>query len=251
MRSLEVAPTSASAPSGLVVAGLTKRYGNRTAVQDLSFEVARGEILALLGPNGAGKTTTLMCCAGLLRPHAGRFWWNGTELGTQRGRQIALIPEYPDVFEMLTVWEHMAFVARTCRLGDGWQRLAWPLLDRLQLAEERDALGEALSKGMRQKLLVASAVLAGAPVLLLDEPMVGLDPRGQRELRQILLRVRQEGTAVVVSTHLLENVQSFCDRLVILDRGRCVASGQLEELLRRYGRRSLEEAFFDIVEAPP
>jgi len=209
--------------------------------------VKPGEILALLGQNGAGKTTSLLCLAGLLRPDAGRIELDGQILGPQRGSRIALIPETPEVYDMLTVWEHMVFVARSCRLDGGWPDQAAALLERLGIADQRDTIGEALSKGMRQKVLVAAAVLAGTPVLLLDEPMIGLDPRGQHELRNLLVEVRDQGTTVIVSTHLLANVQSFCDRLLILNKGRAVAAGGLQELLDRYGHDTLEETFLEIV----
>src|SRR5438309_10495735 len=201
-----ITPTS----GGLAAAGLTKRFGNTLAVDHLDFDLAPHQILALLGPNGAGKTTTLMCLAGLLRPDSGRITWQGVELGPTRGRQVALIGETPEVYGMLTVWEHMVFVGRACRLEAGWRERAEQLLQRLGMWERRDLLGEALSKGMRQRLLIAAALLAATPILLLDEPMVGLDPRGQRELRNLLVELRAQGTAVVVSTHLLANVQSVC-----------------------------------------
>ncbi len=238
--------TAAEAP-GLAVAGLTKRFGSTVAVDGLEFAVAPGRILALLGPNGAGKTTTLMCLAGLLRPDAGRITWRGVELGPSRGRQVALITETPEVYEMLTVWEHMVFVGRSCRLPAGWRERAQELLQRMGMWEHRDTLGEALSKGMRQRLLIAATALAATPILLLDEPMIGLDPIGQHELRNLLLEVRDSGTTVIVSTHLLSNVQSFCDGLLILNRGRAVAAGGLQELLDRYGHQTLEETFLQIV----
>jgi len=233
---------------GLAVVGLTKRFGHTLAVDHLAFEVSPHQILALLGPNGAGKTTTLMCLAGLLRPDSGHITWQGVELGPSRGRQVALIGETPEVYGMLTVWEHMVFVGRACRLEAGWRGRAEQLLQRLGMWERRDLLGEALSKGMRQRLLIAAALLAATPILLLDEPMVGLDPRGQRELRNLLVEVSDQGTAVVVSTHLLANVQSFCDRLLILNQGRVAAAGGLRELLSRHGHETLEETFLEIVE---
>jgi ABC-type multidrug transport system ATPase subunit len=241
------APLTAPEAVGLEVAGLTKRFGKTLAVDRLEFGVAPAQILALLGPNGAGKTTTLMCLAGLLRPDAGRITWRGLDLGPSRGRQVALITETPEVYEMLTVWEHMVFVGRSCNLPDGWRERGQQLLERMGMWEQRDKLGEALSKGMRQRLLIAATTLAATPILLLDEPMIGLDPIGQHELRNLLLEVRDAGTTVVVSTHLLSNVQSFCDRLLILNHGRAVAAGGLQELLERYGHDTLEETFLDIV----
>jgi ABC-type multidrug transport system ATPase subunit len=234
--------------AGLWVQDLTKRYGAKLAVDRLSFGVSRGEILGLAGPNGAGKTTTLLSLAGLLRPDAGQIRWGGRPLGPERTRAMALIPETPEVYDMLTVWEHLVFVARSCRLQDGWRTTAEELLARLDIADQRDALGEALSKGMRQKLLVAAAVLADTPVLLLDEPMVGLDPRGQRELTTILREQRSQGRAVIVSTHLLGYIEDLCDRVLILKEGRALALGTVAELLAGADGKSLEDRFLEIVE---
>jgi ABC-type multidrug transport system ATPase subunit len=235
-------------PAGLWVHQLTKRYGTKLAVDRLSFGVSPGEILGLAGPNGAGKTTTLLSLAGLLRPDGGQIRWGGRSLGPERARAMALISETPEVYDMLTVWEHLVFVARSCRLREGWRPTAEELLDRLGIAGERDTLGEALSKGMRQKLLVAAAVLAGTPVLLLDEPMIGLDPRGQRELTTILRELREQGRAVIVSTHLLSYIEGICDRILILKQGRAVALGTIAELLDGADGKSLEDRFLEIVE---
>ena len=235
--------------NGLVIDRLTKRYGNVTAVSDLSFSAQRGSILALLGPNGAGKTTTLLCLAGLLRPDEGRLFFDGRELGPDRGRSIAYIAETPEVYPMLTVWEHLVFVAKSCKLTGDWAARGDALLERLGMTEHRDTLGSALSKGMRQKTLIAATVMAQAPAMLLDEPMVGLDPRGQRELRAILLDLRAQNTAVVVSTHLLESAETISDRVVILKSGRAVAEGSIEQL-RSGGEagRSLEDVFLEITQ---
>jgi ABC-2 type transport system ATP-binding protein len=235
-------------PAGLWVQDLTKRYGAKLAVERLSFGVSPGEILGLAGPNGAGKTTTLLSLAGLLRPDGGLICWAGRALGPERARAMALISETPEVYDMLTVWEHLVFVARSCRLRDGWRANAEKLLERMGIGGERDTLGEALSKGMRQKLLVAAAVLAGTPVLLLDEPMIGLDPRGQRELTTILRELREQGRAVIVSTHLLSYIEDLCDRILILKQGRAVALGTIAELLEGADGKSLEDRFLEIVE---
>ena len=235
-------------PAGLWVQDLTKRYGTKLAVDRLSFGVSPGEILGLAGPNGAGKTTTLLSLAGLLRPDGGAIRWGGRSLGAERARAMALISETPEVYDMLTVWEHLVFVARSCRLRDEWRATAEGLLERMGIASERDTLGEALSKGMRQKLLVAAAVLAGTPVLLLDEPMIGLDPRGQRELTMILRELREQGKAVIVSTHLLSYIEGICDRILILKQGRALALGTIAEVLDGADGKSLEDRFLEIVE---
>ncbi len=231
----------------LRVRGLTKRFKEKTAVDDLSFEAYAGEVLGLLGPNGAGKSTTFLCLAGLARPDAGTIVLGGTVLGANRSRSIALIPETPDTFAALTVWEHLVFVARGCNLADGWQARGTELLTNLGLWDERELLGAELSKGMRQKTLIAATVLAGAPVVLFDEPMIGLDPLGQRELREILRTLRAEGTTILVSTHQLDAAETMCDRILILKAGHDVAAGSIAELRQSPdGERSLEDRFLEI-----
>ena len=240
------APARIARAVSLTVLGLTKRYQRTIAVDGLSFEVPRGEIVAIVGPNGAGKSTTFLCLAGLLRPDAGTIAFEGIMLGPDRGQSVALIPETPDVYPMLTVWEHLTFVAALTRQPAGWEARAESLLVRLGMLAERDTLGHALSKGMRQKTLLAATVLGGAPVLLLDEPMIGLDPLGQRELRAILADLRDEGHAILVSTHLLESAAAMCDRMIVLHQGRLVASGSIDELRARRGDRSIEDVFLDV-----
>jgi len=231
----------------LRVEGLTKRFGRTIAIDRLSFALQGGEVLGLLGPNGAGKTTTFLCLSGLLRADAGAIFFNDLRLGPERGRTIALIPETPEVYGMLTVWEHLAFVARSAELAPGWEERAEELLERLELSAVRDALGQSLSKGMRQKTLIAATVLAEAPVLLFDEPMIGLDPKGQRELRELIVELRAAGTAIVISTHLLESAEALCDRLVILKNGIALAFGAVSELRQRAtGDRTLEDVFLEI-----
>jgi ABC-2 type transport system ATP-binding protein len=234
-------------PSGAVleVVNLSKSYRGLKAVDSLSFTVKRGELVALLGPNGAGKSTTLTCVAGYQKPDSGAVRWNNRELGSDRSRHIALVPETPEVFPLLTIWEHLVFVARGLDLPAGWEKDAEALLERFQILEQRDKLGEALSKGMRQKLLVACAALAGTEVMFLDEPMVGLDPHAQRELRQMMLELKSAGRALMISSHLITYLEGLADRAVIIKAGRLVADGTLDELKGRYGSQDLEEIFFE------
>lgn len=159
---------------------------------------------------------------------------------------MALIQETPEVYDMLTVWEHMVFVARSCGIDSEWPARAQRLLERLDLIDKRDTLGEALSKGMRQKVLIAAAVLAGTPVLLLDEPMIGLDPKGQRELKDILVELRERGTAIIVSTHLLEYIDTLCDHVLILKQGHVLLSGSLAEVMRERENQRLEDIFLEV-----
>lgn len=231
----------------LTIDGLTKRFGKTTAVDGLSFTVKGGEIVGLLGPNGAGKSTTFLSLAGLIRPDSGSITWDGRQLGSERGRTVSLIPETPDVYPMLTVWEHLVFVAKSCNLGAEWPTRAGELLERFGMTPQRDTLGIALSKGMRQKTLVAATVLANTPVLLLDEPMIGLDPLGQRELREIVAALRSNGTALMISTHMLEQAQAICDRVIIMKAGKSIAAGTFDELHAMAGESgSAEDVFLEL-----
>jgi ABC-type multidrug transport system ATPase subunit len=231
---------------GLRVEGLRKAFDGRRAIEGVSFAADRGTVLGLLGPNGAGKTTTFLCLSGLLRPDGGSIAFGGRTLGAERARAISLIPETPECFPMLTVWEHLIFVARSLDLAPAWQREGAALLERFGLGEARDVLGRSLSKGMRQKTLIAATVLAGAPVLLFDEPMIGLDPRGQRELRELIRTLAAEGKAVLLSTHQIETAEALCDQVTIMKAGRTIASGAPGDLRGPAGARSLEDAFLEI-----
>jgi ABC-2 type transport system ATP-binding protein len=231
----------------LSVTGLSKRFGKHLAVDDLSFELAPGELLGLLGPNGAGKTTTFLCLSGLVRPDGGELHFNGARLGSNRGRTIALIPETPEVYAMLTVWEHLAFVARAARLESGWEERGRSLMQRLGIEGAANKLGQSLSKGTRQKTLIAATVLVESPVIMLDEPIIGLDPRGQRELRELLVELRAKGTSVLISTHLIESAESICDRVIIMKDGRSIAGGLTSEMHERAaGGKTLEDVFLEI-----
>ncbi len=232
----------------LRVEGLTKKFGRRVVLDGLSFTLGGGEIIGILGPNGAGKTTTFLCLCGLLRPDGGSMFFEGNALGPDRGRTISLIPETPEVYPMLTVWEHLAFVARSARLPEGWEARAESLLTRFGLQPHRNALGQTLSKGMRQKTLVAATVLADTPVLLFDEPMIGLDPLGQRELRDLIRTLGDAGTSILMSTHLIESAEALCDRLIVMKAGALVASLSVAELREQAaaGGRSLEDLFLEL-----
>jgi ABC-type multidrug transport system ATPase subunit len=213
----------------------------------LGFTLGRGEVLGLLGPNGAGKTTTFLCLSGLLRPDGGTIRFERKILGGERGRTISLIPETPEVYPMLTVWEHLAFVARSAALAPGWETRANDLLARFGLTEKSNALGQTLSKGMRQKTLIAATVLADAPILLFDEPMIGLDPLGQRELRDLIRSLAAAGTSIMMSTHIIEQAEALCDRLIIMKAGLAVASVSVATLREQAGAgRTLEDVFLEL-----
>ncbi|MHB8462910.1 MAG: ABC transporter ATP-binding protein [Vulcanimicrobiaceae bacterium] len=229
----------------LQVAGLCKRFGKTLAVDSLDLTANSGEIVALLGPNGAGKSTSFLCLSGMMRPDSGKISWENAVLSTNRGRTIALIPETPEVYTLLTVWEHLVFVAKSCRLAEGWEERARELLERLNITDQRDTLGAALSKGMRQKTLIAATLLADAPVLLFDEPMIGLDPAGQRELRAIFSELRQQGKAIIVSTHMLEAAKAIADRAVVLKAGHTIFTGSFAAM-ETLGTSDIESTFLEM-----
>ena len=240
--------TQPATPPRLRVEGLSKKFDKKLVLDGLSFTLDRGEVLGILGPNGAGKTTAFLCLCGLLRPDGGSIAFEGMPLGADRGRTISLIPETPEVYPMLTVWEHFAFVARSARLPAGWEERAEGLMTRFGLTPHREALGQTLSKGMRQKTLIAATVLADTPVLLFDEPMIGLDPLGQRELRDLIRTLAETGTSIVMSTHLIESAEALCDRLIIMKAGTVAASLSVADLRAQAaaGGRSLEDMFLEL-----
>lgn len=237
----------------LQITGLKKTFGRTEAVRDLTFSVAGGEIVGLLGPNGAGKTTTIRCIASLLRPTAGQVRIGGYDLETcaeDAKRLLAYVPELPSPYEMLTVWEHLRFVAAAYGTEDEMGR-AEALLKRLDLWEKRSDLGASLSKGMKQKLACACAFVHRAQVFCFDEPLIGLDPKGGRELKEMLREARDGGAAVLVSTHMLDTAERLCDRVIIMDRGGVIEQGTMDDLHRRVTMgATLEEMFLQLTESP-
>jgi ABC-2 type transport system ATP-binding protein len=240
----------------LVVRDLVKRYGAIEAVRGLSFSARGGEILGVVGPNGAGKTSALRCCVGILRPTSGSVEVQGLSLARDELRAKALmafVPETPNLYPMLSVLEHLRLVALAYR-AYGWEddflSRARPLLERLDLWELRDRLASDLSKGMRQKTALATAFVHQPEVILLDEPLIGIDPNGVREVRRLLQEARARGAALVVSTHLLEVVERLCDRVLVLERGRAVAEGSVDALRERAQAgvdEDLEAVFFKLL----
>ena len=239
----------------ILVEGLEKFYRETAAVNGLDFAVEPGEILGLVGPNGAGKTTTLRVIAGLLPPSRGRIRIGGHDLAADpipAKKLIAYVPDDPHLFENLTVLEHLRFTASVYGIKD-WRGTAEGLLRRFELEEKRSALGSELSRGMRQKLASACALLHEPWALLLDEPMTGLDPRGIRTMNQVILERAAGGAAVVVSSHLLAMVERLCTKVLVLHHGRSLLQGKLDEIRGRFpelaGDASLEEVFFRVTES--
>lgn len=233
------------------VENLTKVYGQLTAVDDLSFSVAPGDILGLVGPNGAGKTSTLRSLAGIIPATKGRIRIAGKDLSTDAlaaKAQLAFIPDEPQLFEYLTVTEHLKFVARLYQQPDAVSRIG-PLLEELELADKQDALANELSRGMKQKLAIACGLIHQPTVLMLDEPLTGLDPVGIRRMKRTIAARAQAGAAVVLSSHLLQLVEELCTRVLILQGGKRVALGTVAEIVGErpeLSGRGLEEIFLSL-----
>jgi ABC-2 type transport system ATP-binding protein len=209
--------------------------GAFTAVDDLSFSVASGEIVGLIGPNGAGKTTTLRSLAGILRPSSGRVSIDGHDIiedPLEAKRRLAFMPDEPHLFEYLTVTEHLHLVARLYGVADVESRAA-VLFDELELKGKEGSLPGELSRGMRQKVVIACGLVRNATTLLFDEPLTGLDPIGIRRMRNTIVARAHAGAAILLSSHLLHLVEEVCSRVIIMDRGRKVADGTFEELASR------------------
>jgi ABC-2 type transport system ATP-binding protein len=242
-------------PPVLRVEGLSKTYEGRPAVRDLSFEVQSGEILGLVGPNGAGKTTSLRSIVGILPVHQGRVLICGHDVALHEAEAkscLCWVPEDPQPFDSLTVFEHLRFTAALYGVRD-WRERAESLIARFELSEKRDALGGELSRGMRQKLAFCCAWLPRPRLLLLDEPLSGLDPRGIRSAKLAIRGLAAEGTAVILSSHLLELIEELAGRILILDRGRKVFAGTLAEAratIRAAEGSTLEEIFMAITGDP-
>lgn len=240
----------------LEVTSLGKVYGSQRVVADLSFTVAAGEILGLVGPNGAGKTTTLRCIAGILPPTSGSIRVRGHDLASEpvaAKRALAFLPDEPRLFEYLTAREHLQLVARLYGV-EGGEEKATGLLREFGLADKESALPGELSRGMRQKLLAACAFLHEPSVILLDEPLTGLDPLAIRQMKQGLRARAEAGAALVLSSHLLPVVEELCERVLVLAGGRCAALGTLDEIRSRltggHGDGSVEELFLRITSGP-
>jgi ABC-2 type transport system ATP-binding protein len=233
--------------------GLTKRYGTFEAVSDLDLQVSAGEILGLIGANGAGKTSTLRCLAGILPPSSGVIHIAGHAMtgdALEAKRNLCFVPDTPHLFDYLTVEEHLRFAGRIYALADIDQRIA-RLLARFELESKARALPNSLSRGMRQKVAICLGFLHDPRAILLDEPLTGLDPMGIVSMKEAIIeRAREHQAAVILSSHQLDVLQTLCDRVMIVDKGRIVMTGTIDELRRRFGAQqrelSLEELFIQI-----
>ncbi len=217
----------------IAVYDLVKRYGSFTAVDGVTLEVSPGEIHGFLGPNGAGKTTTIRMIAGLLKPTAGRIVVNGHDLATSAEaakRSLGFIPDRPFIYEKLTAGEFLRFHAGLYGMDGGVDGRVREMLELFELTRWEDELVESFSHGMKQRLVMSAAFLHRPRAVLVDEPMIGLDPRGARLIKDVFRRMSAHGVAILMSTHTLEVAEEMCDRISIILRGRIIARGTVDEL---------------------
>lgn len=244
----------------IAVEGLTKLYGDFVAVDQLSFVVQPGQVMGLVGPNGAGKTTTLRCLAGIIPPTRGSISVCGHDLARQpvaAKRELAFFTDEPRLFDYLTVSQHLAFTARIYQVAD-YQSIAAGLLEELELADKADKLPGELSRGMKQKLVIACGLLHSPRVIFFDEPLTGLDPLGIRRMKDSILRRARDGAAIMISSHLLHLLEEVCSNVLILKNGKKIVDGTLAEIRQQFAGgavdANLEDVFFNAtaeVKAPP
>ncbi len=231
----------------LEIDGISKRYGQTVAVQDLTFEIHAGELFGFVGRNGAGKTTTMRVALGVLAPDAGVVRWLGVPLTFEARRRIGYMPEERGLYPKMRVAEQLAYLGELHGMAAGAAReaaIGW--LDRFGLADRRDAELQALSLGNQQRVQLAAALVFGPDVLVLDEPFSGLDPVAVDVMADVLRERADAGVPVIFSSHELELVERLCDRVGIIDHGRMVACGTVDEL--RAG--GLERRWLDVPAAP-
>ncbi len=227
----------------ITVQGLTKVYGSRTALDAVSFEVPKGEIFGFVGPNGAGKTTTLRILAALLEPTGGRAFVDGADVIQHPDLvhdRLGYMPDFFGVYDQLTATEYLDFYAACYRIPRARRKkIATDLLELVGLADRRDQSVDTLSRGLKQRLCLARALVHDPAVLLLDEPASGLDPRARVEMREILKELQRMGKTIVISSHILPELTELCTMVGIIDQGRMRATGPVQDVIRQLtsGRR--------------
>lgn len=229
----------------LHVSHVTKKYGKLVACNDISFDLTPGSVTVLLGPNGAGKSTLMKAVIGFLRYNGDIAVGGIPNKTTDARRLLGYIPELPSLYPNLTVSEHMEFVARAYRLTD-YKAYADELLERFELDDKKRKFGDELSKGMQQKLNICLGLLPRPKMLLLDEPMIGLDPHAIKELKQMFSEMRAEGRTLLISTHIIDSIDMLWDRTIIMQNGTLCANVAREELEAQ--NKTLEELFFEVTE---
>lgn len=233
---------------------LTKRFGDIVAVHRLNLSVSEGEIFGFIGPNGAGKTTTLRMMGGVLAPTEGSVIIDGVDMAEEpekAKKRIGFIPDRPFLYEKLTGMEFLRFTADLYDIGDGeFREKSEKILKQFSLYHWGDELVESYSHGMKQRLIISAAILHDPKVIVVDEPMVGLDPAGSRMVKNLFRNLAKEGTTIFMSTHTLGMAEDVCDRIGIIHKGSLIATGTTQELMGRAQVREgdLEEVFMILTE---
>jgi len=228
----------------ITVINVTKRYGKFIANNNISLTIKNGELAVLLGPNGAGKSTLIKSICALLR-FEGRIRIGEYDNHDIEAKKIlGYVPEMPALYPMLTVWEHLEFIAKAYRLKD-WQQYAKELLERFEMTDKSAKLGKELSKGMQQKVNVCCALLPKPQAMILDEPLVGLDPHGIREIKTMISDLKNKGCALLISTHIIESVEENWDATYIMKNGHVAAVCRRDEMP---AEKTLEDIYFAITE---
>lgn len=234
----------------LRVHNLSKKYGDVIALRGISFSVNRGEIVGLIGPNGAGKTTTIQSILGFLKPDSGNVVYNNKIVKSPNciAKTVSYIPEQPVYYEELTFKEHLQLISMANRI-DKWEFLEKleKLTDILGLKDHLDKIPDTLSKGNKQKLIIASAFLKNFDLLVADEPFTSIDPAHIRALKDLFLEHKNKNKSIVLSTHLLDLAQTFCDRYVMLSKGKILLDATNFELRQKFGEASLESVYLEII----
>jgi ABC-2 type transport system ATP-binding protein len=233
------------------IENVTKCYGRLRAVDGVTLRVEKGEVLAFLGPNGAGKTTTMKMLTGLLHPDSGEIIVCGAPMATQPEKakaMMAYVPDQPFLYEKLTAREFLEFVGQMYGMDRRLlEERSLQFIRRLQISDFADLLAESYSHGMKQRVALAAALMHDPQVLVVDEPMVGLDPRSVRTVKELFRERADSGRTVLMSTHTLDVAESIADRIAIINHGRIVACGTLSELRARAAREHrLEDIFLDL-----
>ena len=229
----------------LEVSHVTKKYGKNLACNDVSFTLEPGSLTVLLGPNGAGKSTIIKSIIGFLK-YQGRIMVNGyPNKSSEARRMVGYIPELPSLYPTLTVIEHMEFIARAYKMTNYKERINM-LLERFEMADKKKKFGDELSKGMQQKLNLCIGLLPNPDILLLDEPMLGLDPHAIKELKKYIEEMRQAGKTMFISTHIIDSVDMLWDRTIIMQNGQVKANVTRAEIEGQ--GKSLEDLFFEVTE---
>lgn len=235
------------------VSGVTKKFGDKVAVNDISFHVNPGEIFGFLGPNGAGKTTTIKMIVGLLEPDAGELSVSGVDVihnSLESKKKFAYVPDNPDIYENMTAYQYINFIADIHEVSEeDRKRITEELSTLFEIQDDLNDYLKGFSHGMKQKVALIAAMVSDPDVLILDEPMVGLDAKSAFNMKKLMRERCEAGKSVFMSTHVMEVAEKICDKIAIIKKGEIIANGTIDELRGDAGKdESLEQLFLELTE---